>query len=189
MKVSLPKVCWRNAWPLLYLPILCFLLLSDNRLTFLFRSETVKLVFQHHQPVCWILSLYLLTWKKKNPCYPLNQQTFQCCAELTEVGIQNLTPVQSKWGAIRAMEGWNKQFDEPERILIVHLKVRKVLETSEIFLGGGVVWRFLFVLDFAAEKYHVGLCTYIPLWWEKPIPTRKFYAWNEVISGYKWVCV
>lgn len=36
------------------------------------------------------------------------------------------------------MEGWNKQFDEPEslfgRILIVHLKVRKLLETSEILL-------------------------------------------------------
>lgn len=61
------KVYWRNAWPLLYLPIPCFLLLSDNRLTFLFRFETVKLVFQHHQPVCWILSLYLVTWKKKIP--------------------------------------------------------------------------------------------------------------------------
>lgn len=66
-QVSLSEVYWRNAWPLLYLPVLCFLPLLDNRLTFLFRVETVKLVFQHQQSVCWILSLYLLTWKKKIP--------------------------------------------------------------------------------------------------------------------------
>lgn len=86
--------------------------------------------------------LILTDLENKNPCYLLNQQTLQCCAELTEVDIQNLTPVQRKRGAIRGMEGWNKQFDEPEslfgRILIVHLKVRKLLETSEIFLGGGL---------------------------------------------------
>lgn len=63
----------------------------------------------------------------------------------------------------RSNQGWNKQFDEPEsffrRILIVHLQVRKLLETSEIFWKGGrFVWRLLFVLDFSAEKYRVGLC-------------------------------
>lgn len=67
MQVSLSKVCWRNAWPLLYLPVPCFLPVLDNRLTFLFRAESIKLVFQHHQSACWILSLYLLTWKKKIP--------------------------------------------------------------------------------------------------------------------------
>lgn len=93
--------------------------------------------------------LILTDLENKNPCYLLNQQTLQCCAELTEVDIQNLTPVQSKRGAIRGMEGWNKQFDEPEslfgRILIVHLKVRKLLETSEIFWrwGGGCVKAFV----------------------------------------------
>lgn len=67
MQMSLSKVYWRNAWPLLYLPVPCFLPLLDNRLTFLFRVESIKLVFQHHQSACWILSLYLLTWKKKSP--------------------------------------------------------------------------------------------------------------------------
>lgn len=39
------------------------------------------------------------------------------------------------------MQGWNKQFDEPEiffgRMLIVHVQVRKLLETSEIFWREG----------------------------------------------------
>lgn len=68
MQVSPSKVYWRYAWPLLYLLVPCFLPLLDNRLTFLFRAESIKLVFQHHQSACWILSLYLLTWKKiKSP--------------------------------------------------------------------------------------------------------------------------
>lgn len=43
--------------------------------------------------------------------------------------------------------------------MIVHLQVRKLLETSEIFLEGREVCVEGFVfLDFAAGKYCVGLC-------------------------------
>lgn len=144
--MSLSNVYWRKAWTLLCLTVPYFLTLLDNSLTFLLRAESMKLVFQHHQSACWILSLYLLTWKK-NPHYLLNQQSFQCCAELTEVDIQNLTPVQSRWVAIREMKDWNKQSDEPEssagRILTVYLQVGELPKTSELIFWEVCVEAFI----------------------------------------------